>query len=132
MNILNELLGENALEIWIAGIFWAFFGIISVKLWFLNSEVKFNLKYWLNDNILDIVKGLIWALVILRLGDIVIQILKNKFGYDLPETTDFVAAMILISGFIQYRLHKKRKPISKKVADEMEKNNLIGDRPNDR
>lgn len=119
MEILHQLLGEHSIDIWIAGMFWSLLGILAVKIYFLNAKVKFSLKFWLNDNLIDVVKGLIWALIILRMGDYAIHLLIERFDFNLPETTDFVIYMILISGAIQYRLHKNRTPISKKVDAEM-------------
>jgi hypothetical protein len=123
MELLHQLLGEHAIEVWIAGLFWSLLGIIAVKLWFLNSKVKFSLKFWLNDNIIDVTKGFVWAIVILRLGDYVIHLLKDKFEFSIPETTDFVIYMIVISGAIQIKLHKNRKSISKKISQEMHVHN---------
>lgn len=123
MELLHQLLGEHAIEIWVAGMFWSLLGIIAVKLWFLNSKVKFSLKFWLNDNLIDVIKGMFWALVILRLGDYILHLAEDKLKWTIPETTDFVIYMIVISGFIQYKLHKNRKPISKTVAEQMHVHN---------
>lgn len=115
MELINEILGKHPLEIWGAGLIWSLIGIIAVKLYYLSDKIEsFSLTFWLKDNGIEIIKGIIWAMVIIRLGDVAIDLLKDKFKYDLPETTDFVALMILISGFIQYKLHKKRKPLIKK------------------
>ena len=119
MELLHQLLGEHAIEVWLAGVFWSLLGIIAVKLYFLNSKVKFSFKFWINDNGLDVVKGMFWAVVILRLGDYVIHLMRDKFEITIPETTDFVIYMIVISGIIQYKLHKNRKPLSKRVSEEM-------------
>lgn len=119
MELLNQLLGKHAIEVWIAGLAWSLAGIIAVKLYFLNSKVKFSLKYWLNDNLVDVLKGMFWAMVILRMGDYVLHLAKDKLEWTIPETTDFVIIMIVVSGFIQYKLHKNRKPISKAVEEEM-------------
>jgi len=59
MELLHEILGEHNIEVWIAGMFWSLLGIIAVKLYFLNSKVDFNMRYWLNDNGIDVVKGLL-------------------------------------------------------------------------
>lgn len=123
MELLHQLLGEHAIEVWIAGMFWSLLGIIAVKLYFLNSKVKFNLKFWINDNLIDVIKGLFWSLVILRLGDYVIHLLRDKFDFTIPETTDFVIYMIVISGAIQYKLHKSRKAISKTISKQMHVHN---------
>lgn len=138
MELLHQILGEHAIEVWIAGMFWALLGIIAVKLYFLNSKVKFNLKFWINDNAIDVAKGMFWAMVILRLGDYIIYLAEDKLDLTVPETSDFVIYMIVISGYIQYRLHKNRKPISSTVSKQMHVHNancnhthssLTGDAP---
>ena len=129
INILekgNSLFGEHAFEVWKAGIIWSLIAILFVKMFYLvraKDKIKFNLKFWFNDNILDIIFGLFASLVILRLGDYVIELLRNKFSFEIPETTDFVVYMIVISGAIQVYLHKKRKPVSKAVEEQMHKEN---------
>lgn len=123
MEFLNQLLGSHAIEVWGAGLVWSFIGIIAVKLWHIRKGVEFNFKFWVNDNTIDVAKGMFWALVILRLGDTAIHLAKEKFGFDFPETTDFVIFMLIISGLIQLRLHKNRKAISKDLKDKMHKHN---------
>jgi|TARA_Y100000310_G_C20704425_1_gene834131 hypothetical protein len=123
MELIHQLLGTYAIEVWIAGMFWSLLGILAVKLYYVPSNVKFNLKFWLNDNLVDVLKGLFWALVILRLGDYVLHLAEDKLNWTIPETTDFVIVMIVISGFIQYKLHQNRKPISKKVQQQMHVHN---------
>jgi hypothetical protein len=123
MELLKQLLGEHAIEVWIAGMFWSLLGIVAVKLYFLNSKVKFNFKFWANDNLIDVVKGMFWAMVILRLGDYILHLAETKLNWTIPETSDFVIYMIVISGSIQYYLHRNRKPISKKIEEEMHVHN---------
>jgi hypothetical protein len=125
MILINEFLGSQAVNVWLAGIPWSLIAIFAVKLFFIDSKKKFNFKYWLNDNILDIVKGFVWSLIILRMGDYAITMLTDKLQLDIPETTDFVIYMIVISGFIQYRLHKKRKAVSGTLKDEMKNYNEV-------
>ncbi|MDO6813830.1 hypothetical protein [Tenacibaculum soleae] len=113
MELLKQILGSQSVEVWLAGMFWSLQGIIAIKLYYLPSKEKFNLKFWLNDNLIDVVKGLFWSLVALRLGDYLIQVLRQKMNFDLPETTDFVVYMIIISAVIQYKLHQNRTPVLK-------------------
>ncbi|GAB4160803.1 MAG: hypothetical protein Tsb0033_17230 [Winogradskyella sp.] len=122
MEFINQLLGEHALEVWAAGLLWSLGGIFAVKIYYFPSETKFswqNFKFWLNDNLIDVIKGILWALVILRLGDYILYLAEEKLQWTIPPTTDFVVVMIVISGFIQYKLHQNRKPISKNVQEDM-------------
>lgn len=117
---INQLLGENTVHIWSAGIIWALMGILIVKTYYLLRKSwatpnfwlsKFSLITYMKNNGLDIIFGIIAGLVILRLGDYAFTIL-GKFGYDMGQTDDFVAAMIPVSGFVQVWLHKKRPKLS--------------------
>lgn len=123
MEFLHQLLGEHAWEVWGAGMIWAFIGIMGVKVYFLKPKIKFSFKFWINDNFLDVIKGLVAALLILRLGDYVIHLLKDKTGFEIPDTEDFVILMIVLSGALQIYLHKKRKALSAKVKEQMHVHN---------
>lgn len=119
----SAFFGKHALEIWGAGLFWSVLAIMLFKLlqMVLSTEFKFKnfkLKYWINDNILDLIGGIVISAIILRLGDYAFHV-AEKGGYVLGETTDFVAWMIPISFLLQYWLHKKRLSISKQKEIEM-------------
>lgn len=118
---LKQLLGENTIHIWSAGMIWAFIGIVIVKLWYIRSKFvetkNFTTEKWswgkyFRHNIIDILMGIILGMIILRLGDYAFGLVE-KFGYDLGKTEDFVAFMIPISGYAQVWLHKKRPKIKK-------------------
>ena len=106
---LRQLLGDNNGAIWLAGMIWSLIGVLLIKVYFYDRNTgKFNFKFWLNDNGRDVLLGIIISAIALRLGDYSLEFLRDKFGYNLGETSDFVGAMILISAFVQYKLHKKR------------------------
>lgn len=115
---IDQLLGEHTFAIWVAGILWAFIGIAAFKLWSVwkaknkDPKFKFSFKTWFNENTIDFMIGVVVALIVLRMGDYSFQ-LAAKFGYDWGRSEDFVAAMIPISAFIQWRLDKARIKISK-------------------
>ena len=119
---VDQLLGQNTFAIWAAGIIWALMGIFAFKLFVVVKKSystpdffkSWSWKVWLNENVLDIVFGIVLALIILRLGDYAFTI-ANKLGYEWGQTEDFVAWMIAISAFIQWQLHKRRPVISKSV-----------------
>ena len=112
MNIKNAILGGHGWQVWLAALVWTLVGIIIVKVFYYNRKVKFNLKYWINDNIKDVALGFLFCLIMLRLGDGAIHILEERFQYDVPfDTDDFVGVLLILSIFLQNRLHKKRTPI---------------------
>lgn len=117
--LIKHLQGGNALEVWIAGLIWTCIGIALVKLYFYKREYKFNILYWLNDNIKDVGLGLLICLILLRMGNLAIKLIEQISNYQLGEVKDFVAFLLFTAIFIQYRLHKARKPISKEIATEM-------------
>lgn len=123
MELWKQLQGGNTIEIWFAGLIWTIIGISLVKLYYYKKNYKFNLKYWLNDNIKDVALGLLISLVLLRMGNFGLRIFEKVFSYKLGEVKDFVAFMLFASIFIQYQLHKRRKPISKEVETEMLQSN---------
>ena len=120
----QALFGEHGFEVWIGAFIWTLIGIVLVKTYFYNSANKFNLKFWLNDNLKDTLLGLLSSLVILRLGDGTLHILEDKFDYSVPfDTNDFVGFLLVVSIFIQYKLHKARKPISNFIKTQMHMHN---------
>jgi len=110
---LEQLLGQHGWEIWIAGLIWSLLGIALIKIYFYDKTVRFSLKFWLNDNFRDVLLGIVANLILLRLGDYGIQLLTERFGYDIGTTSDFVGLMIVVSAFIQYKLHKNREKLKK-------------------
>lgn len=115
---MEKFLGQHAIEIWLSGIYWALLSIILVKVYYYNAANKFNLKYWFNDNIKDVILGFGATLLVLRLGDYAFHI-AEQFGFNVGEVNDFVAFIIPVSIYIQYKLHNSRKPISKRIESEM-------------
>jgi hypothetical protein len=123
IKILQEIGGDHTIEVWIAAFFWSLIGIIGIKLWAYKKRNKFNFKFWINDNSRDILLGILLSMVILRLGDYLIYIINNNTSFKIPETEDFIAMMIVISAYVQYKLHKSRLPISNRIKDEMNEYN---------
>lgn len=118
----EELFGEHGLEIWIAGIFWVILSLLLYKLFELIKSNKvtmatFKFRYWINANLFVCMFGIIASLLILRLGDYAFHI-ANKFGYEFGETKDFVAWMIPITWFVQWKLEKLKKPVINKTVKE--------------
>lgn len=119
---VDQLLGQHTFAIWAAGIIWALMGIVAFKLFVVVKKSystpgffkSWSWKVWFNENVLDIVFGILLALIVLRLGDYAFTV-ANKLGYEWGQTEDFVAWMIAISAFIQWQLHKKRPKISSNV-----------------
>lgn len=123
MTLKEAIFGEHGLQVWIAAMLWTMVGIAIVKTYYYNRANKFNLRFWLNDNLKDVLLGFLSCLVGLRLADQLIHLLAEN-GISLPiDTDDFVIVMLVVSIYIQNRLHKNRNPISKNVENEMHVHN---------
>lgn len=134
MSLLNELLGTISVHTWISAcIVWIPMALVTYKLLEIVKSKKvtlstFKIKYWLNANFFVVLFGYVLSLIILRLGDYAFY-LAGKFNYELGQTEDFVAWLIPLTWFIQWRLEAYKKPaISSEVKDEMTATNsrLIG------
>lgn len=129
MEKTNNFLGEHTeLDLWLSGFFWVGIALILYKIFEIikSDKVTFNSfkwRLWLNANFFSVLFGMIASLLILRIGDYVFHI-AEKFGYPFIETTDFVAWMIPVTWFIQWKLEKYQKPaISINLKEEMHVHN---------
>ena len=130
LSIKTAFFGNQDISVWLAGLVWSFVGILGVKIWFLQNGFDFktfSFKYWINDNLVDILKGLMISIVMLRLEDYGLSLLKNKFQINVPESADFVMILLVLSALVQIRLHKKRTPLSKSMQDKMHTQNATVD-----
>lgn len=121
--IIESLLGTLPSHIWIAGMIWAMIGAAFIKVLNYPKKAKFNLTYWLNDNLKDVLLGFLSSLIILRLGNYAYVLVQKYTTIDFDVPPDFVMFMILIAGAIQYYLHKKRKPFSVNIEKKMIESN---------
>lgn len=117
-NLLQQLLGNQPLEVWIAGMVWSLVGIALVKLFYVWQKIggtnkRFSIVTWLNHNTIDVILGLLAGLVILRLEDYTLTLIAKWTTFEVPATEDFVVIMIVLSGFIQVGLHKKGIPLKR-------------------
>lgn len=122
LSIKTAFFGNQDISVWLAGLMWSFIGIIGVKVWFLQNGFSlktFSFKYWINDNLVDILKGLVASIVMLRLEDYGLSLLRDKFQINVPDSADFVMVLLVLSALVQVRLHKKRTPLSKSLQNEM-------------
>ena len=114
---------QHTWQDWADGLFWSFIGILVVK--FLMLVLKgitwqmFKFKHWFNENTFDVILGLIISACLLRGGDVLIHWIADKFNWTLPHTTDFTILLMVLSGLIQWGLHKiGRKAINKRLEEE--------------
>ena len=130
-----ELVHEHyEFGIWVKTILWTAFLLIVFK---FSKAPKFNKgfkwKHFVNDNSYDLVLNICISIILLRTGDKFIhwlygvfnKTLLNSFTFKLDaDSTDVVMTISLITLPISYVIHKFwRKPISKKVEQEMHVHN---------
>lgn len=74
-------------ELWGHSLGWALIGIAFVKCVVYPRQQKFKLGFWIRDNGLDVLTGLLLTLITIKLGDIIIDIL-SLVGIDLSGIKD--------------------------------------------
>lgn len=112
MDFKTAIFGQHDLSIWFASILWAFIGAIIVKAYYMPNKMtwtQFSLRIWIDENALDFIKSIVYAILILRLGDLAITLFEIYFEKLPIQIEDFVILNLFISIFIQNYLHKKRK-----------------------
>ena len=113
---MNELLGTLSIQTWISAMLvWIPLALFTYKLFEIVKSNRvtlsnFKIDYWFNANIFVIIFGYSLSLIILRLGDYAFDI-ASKFNYELGTTDDFIAWIIPLTWFIQWRLEKFKKPV---------------------
>jgi hypothetical protein len=121
--IMEEVLTiKETLSLWSEALLWTLIGIVFVKTWQYDKKVKFSIKYWIQNNILDVFRGILLTFVVLKLGDITIQLLKYM-GVDFTSLNalftevgaDPVQLSLVIAIISQYYLYKKSK--SKTISE---------------
>lgn len=129
---IETIFGHHSLSTWIGVIIWSCLILFTYKIFNAPSRKQgFTWKYFFNDNTRDFMLNMLISFLILRLGDTQIHKLfnwiKGKFSEDIPldgEGMDIVILVSLLSVPVSVYLHHKwRKPISKKIEEEMHVHN---------
>ena len=103
---------------WFSAIGWTLIGFLFYKAWIYPHGVGFNPKKWLKENTLDLIRGLLFTLVVVKLGDVLFQLL-SWVGLDTAKiieiikeaNLDPVQLALLASIWIQHLLYKRRKKL---------------------
>lgn len=107
----------NPLQLWLGAIGWTLVGILFVKALIYPFKKKFNFNTWLQENTLDVIRGVLLTLITVKLGDITIQLLTKYVGLDFSGITegikdaglDPVQISLVIAIIFQLWLYKRRK-----------------------
>lgn len=102
---------------WIGAIIWTIIGIAFFKACiFPHGHTKFSISRWLNENLADVIRGLLLTLVVMKIGDVIFQLLSFT-GIDLTSLGDSIKeagldpvqfSLVVAIGF-QYILYKRSK-----------------------
>jgi hypothetical protein len=112
MEFKIAVFGQHGLAIWFASLLWSFIGAVIVKVKYLPADLKwknFSFKVWLGENAFDFIKSIVYAILILRLGDLTLQLFEKYYEKIPVQIDDFVVLTLFISIYIQYKLHNSRK-----------------------
>lgn len=116
-DLLNVIIGNEPLYKQLGFIYFALLGMFLIKLWRYNVRkkellkndppiyLKFNFKYWLNDNFLDFICAFITSFLVHRfLKDSLIA--TSKYFDAIPEFTDDMFYGLLLGLCFQFISHK--------------------------
>ena len=112
-----EKITLNPLELWLGAIGWTLVGILFVKALIYPFKKKFNIKTWMSDNLIDVIRGVLLTLIAVKLGDITIQLLTKYLGIDFSGITegikeaglDPIQISLIIAIIFQLWLYKRKK-----------------------
>lgn len=102
---------------WISAIGWSLIGILFQKSWiFPHGTTSFSLTRWINENLIDVIRGLLLTLVVVKLGDIVFQVLFFV-GIDLRGISEAIKEVgvdpiqlsLIVAIAAQYLLYKRKQ-----------------------
>lgn len=112
--VINEI-EVSPWELWYNAIGWALIGMAFFKGIIYDRRKKFDAGYWFRDNGLDVFVGILATLITIKLGAIVIDLLKI-IGIDLSGikeamnniNMDPVQSALVIQIAFQYWLYKRK------------------------
>lgn len=116
---------SETLALWGSAIGWTLVGILFVKVWQYDKKVKFDPMFWIKDNTLDILRGIFLTLIVLKLGDITVEVLKYM-GVDFTSVNnvfnevgaDPVQLSLVIAILAQYYLYKRKESKKQKQLEQ--------------
>ncbi|TDQ22743.1 hypothetical protein [Tenacibaculum caenipelagi] len=116
-DLLNIILGNNPISNTIGFVFFTLFGMVLIKMLRYNIRkkklrnqeppviLKFDLKHWLNDNLLDFVCAFVTSFLVYRfLHDTLVA--ACKYFATIPQFNDDMFYGLLLGLCFQYISHK--------------------------
>lgn len=102
---------------WLSAIGWTLIGIAFIKSIEYNNNNKFSLSYWMKNNIIDVIRGLLLTLVTMKLGSIVVDLLEIYLGFDFNKIRGAITEAglspvqfsLVLAIIFQYWLLKRKK-----------------------
>lgn len=124
-------------KLWAGAIGWTLVGILFVKSLVYPFKKKFSLKIWIEENLLDVIRGVLLTLITVKLGDIVIQLLTKYLGLDFSGINEAITSAgldpvqisLLIAIVFQMWLYKRRLKIDIKSPPPPQEDETGGENP---
>jgi len=105
----NAIIGPHTWDIWAGALIWCLVGIALVKVYYYKPGTKFSFKVWLRENWKDVAVGFVLTMLLVRLGDPVIDLaaaqVSEWINVDISQM-DTVASVTVIAMAVQWFLHK--------------------------
>ncbi len=104
-------------ELWGSAIGWTLIGIALVKCIKYPYGVAFSLRTWINENIIDVMIGILITLIVVKLGDGLFSIIATFFPQvkEITETLhkvdlDPIQLALVIAMVVQFKYVEKWRP----------------------
>lgn len=105
---------------WLSALGWAIIGIAFVKVLIYPHGVKFDLWKWINENIKDVLAGLLLTLIALKLGLALLILIAKWAHIDLEgieealesvnlNASQFALIVAIVFQYKQYLIYQKKQ-----------------------
>ena len=104
---------------WLSALGWALIGIAFVKVLIYPHGLKFNVWKWIDENLKDVIAGLLLTLIALKLGLVLLIIVAKWIHFDLEgieealnavnlNSSQFALIVAIVFQYKQYLKYKKQ------------------------
>lgn len=127
MDFLKHLLGDSTIGFYGAALIFIFLGFITNKVIVFKNrtdkEKQFSWKFWVKDNIVDVIIAFLLSFTTVRFTDELIGIVDKYLSFDLSSIKDAMFYYYIIGLSHQSLLHiakKKFKSFTRKLSKDDE------------
>lgn len=116
MEFLELFLGCKSVYFYTAAIMFILLGFATNKILSFknrtNKDIRFSFRYWLRDNLLDVLLAFILSFISIRFTDDLLSYANTYFNFDTSKISDNMLYYYLIGLTHQTLLHLARKRLS--------------------